>query len=351
VAGLGIPLLPFAIMAPGNLARGVLITQMARNADGTRNLLARLVDMAGLRLYPGKLPNEAVLGVLALALLACWAWAYLGGRSRRRRGPGQDNGAGYDSGAGQDGGPGWLDVYALAGAVATTAMFLVPSFYYSHYGAFSGAFLGLAVALPVGTLATRLSSGERAERRMSAEADAGADVLGVGVPVPAAGRPLAIGVTALLAVIVALCLAGATEVQLRWESTWSGVQVTGADSLIAPGSCVLTNYASYTVAADRFFATDPGCPAMVDSFGTLFAMTGGASSSASPSQLRPVVDLWMSSLEHAQYFWITEDTTTQVPWNAQLLGYFHAHFRLTGLARKTTLVNPAAPEPGLYRHI
>jgi hypothetical protein len=230
-------------------------------------------------------------------------------------------------------------------------MFLVPSFYYPHYGAFAGPFLGLAVALPVGTLATRLSPGERAARRMSAEADAGADVLGGGVPVPAAGRPLAVGVTALLAVIVALCLAGATEVQLRWESTWSGVQVTGADSLIPPGSCVLTNYASYTVAADRFFATGPGCPAMVDSFGTLFAMTGGASGNASPSQLRPAVDLWMSSLEHAQYFWITEDTTTQVPWNAELLGYFHAHFRLIGLAKKTTLVNPAAPEPGLYRHI
>jgi hypothetical protein len=240
-------------------------------------------------------------------------------------------------------------VYALAGAAATTAMFLVPSFFYSHYGAFAGPFLGLAVALPVGLLATGLSPAGRAARRMPAGADAAADVPGVEVPVPAGSGPLAVGVAALLAVIVALCLAGATEVQLRWESTWSGVQVAGADSLIPPGACVLTNYASYTVAADRFFATDPECPAMVDSFGTLFAMTGGASGNASPSQLRPVADLWMSSLQHAQYFWITEDTTTQVPWNAQLLGYFHAHFRPIGLAKKTALVNPAAPEPGLYR--
>lgn len=330
-AGQGIPLLPFLVMAPGGLVRGVLISQLARNVGGKRDPLGRLVDLAGLQVYPHKLPNEAVLAGFALVMLACYAWAYLGRRGRSR--------------AGQDD-PGWLDVYALAGAVAITAMLLWPSLYYPHYGAFDGPFLGLAVALPVGLLTTGRSPGQGAERRGPAEADT--DGPGTGTPVRAARAPLATGVTAVLAVVVALGLALATEVQLRWESHWSGIQVTGVDRLIPPGACVLTNHASYTVATDRFYSADPGCPAMVDSFGTLFAMTDGGSIVSPPSELRPVRELWMSSLEHAQYFWITEDTTNQIPWDPQLLGYFHAHFRLIDLGYTIRRDRPATPEPGLY---
>jgi hypothetical protein len=271
-------------------------------------------------------------------MLACCAWAYLGRRGRRL-------------GAGQDG-PGWLDVYALVGVVAITAMLLWPRLYYPHYGAFEGPFLGLAVALPVGQLTTSRPPGQHAARR-AWSAETGAEGLGRGplvrtVRASLARATLATGVTAVLAVVVALGLALATEVQLRWESRSSGIQVASADKLIPAGACVLTNFASFTVAANRFYSSGPGCPEVVDSFGTLFAMTDGGSITSPSSELQPVRDLWMTSIEHAQYFWITEDTTNQIPWDAQLLSYFHANFRLVGLAWNGHREHPETPEAGLY---
>lgn len=317
--GLGVPLLPFAIMAPGGLLRGVLIGQLARNSAGKPDRLARLVDMAGLRVLPGKLPNQTLLVVFALVMLTCYAWVFLISPVARRR-PGLA----------------WLEAYALIGAAATTAIFMWPRLYYSHYGAFAGPFLGLAIALPIGQLATVMP----APGRGSAE-------------IATAGRTLlAAGATAVLAAGLVLGLAEATETQLRQESQSDGYQgAAAADRLIPAGACVLTNSASYTVAAGRFFSADPDCPPMVDSFGTLFAMTSGGSIHSPLSALQPVRELWMSSLEHAGYFWVNQDTTNQIPWDSHLLGYFHAHYRLIGLGRKMTLLNPATPEPGIYKHV
>jgi prolyl-tRNA editing enzyme YbaK/EbsC (Cys-tRNA(Pro) deacylase) len=317
--GLGVPLLPFAIMAPGSLLRSVLIGQLVRNWSGQRDPLARLDDMAGLQTFPGKLPNQTVLVVFALVMLTCYAWVCLTAQAGRLRL-----------------GPAWLDAYALTSAIATTVMLLWPALYYPHYGAFAGPFIGLAVALPTGLLAT----GRPAARRGPAETAA------------ASRSPLAAGVATVLAVALALDLARATETQLRLESRSRGDRVAvAADRLIPAGTCALTNHASYAVAADRFFSASPDCPLMVDSFGTLFAMTSGGSIGSSRSALQPVRELWMSSLVHAQYFWVTEDTTQQIPWDSQLLGYFNAHYRLIGLSRKTTLQNRATPEPGIYRHV
>ncbi|MGH3167845.1 MAG: hypothetical protein ACRDN0_18415, partial [Trebonia sp.] len=322
VLGLGVPLLPFAIMAPGGLARGVLIGQLARNSGGKRDPLARLADIAGLRAFPARLPTAAALMFVVLVILACYAWVFLRGAGRRP-------------------GSAWLDAYVLAGAVLTTVMFLWPRLYYSHYGAFAGPFLGLAVALPIG-LATGRATG-RAATGPGPRAQALTGTV---------RRPLATGVTAALAVLVVLGLAGATETQLRAESRLSGVQgAAAAGRLIPAGACVLTNGVSYTVAANRFFSADPDCPQVVDSFGTLFAMTDGGTVSAPAPELRPVREIWQSSFEHAAYVWITSDTTNQIPWDARLLGYFHAHFRLIGLHWEAALLNPAVPQPGLYRRI
>ena len=56
-AGLALPLLPFALLAPGALARGVLIGQAVRDAGGTSSPLARLADLAGAGGLPGWFPR------------------------------------------------------------------------------------------------------------------------------------------------------------------------------------------------------------------------------------------------------------------------------------------------------
>jgi hypothetical protein len=293
--GLGVPLLPFAVIAPVALVRGVLLGQVFRNVGGSRSPLARLADLAGLRLLP--VPFSGGTLVVAIGLIAggCYAVAYL---SAGRR-------------------PAPLDAYALLGAVAVTVMFLWPRLYYPHYGAFDGPFLALAVALPVGLLAAR--------------------------PVTSRVHGLLAPVAALTAVV----LMTAAILQVRAESRLSGNQVAAtADKIIPAGACVLTNDSAFTVAADRFYSDDPGCPVMVDSLGTLFTMTGGRSGEA--AALRPVAELWQAGLERAGYVWLTNDTVNQIPWDQRLYAYFRGHFRLAGLVWPHHWSNQDVPRPGLY---
>jgi len=304
-AGLGVVLAPFAVLAPGGLARGVLVDQLVRNASGGRDLTGRLAGLAGLASLPARFPRPLLLAATGAAIVGLYAAAYLAAGRR----------------------PAALDAYALLGAVAVSGMLLWPRLYYPHYGAFDAPFLALAVALPAGLLSRGLlsrgllSGGPLASSR-------------------AAGAALA----AVLAVAVAAAGAG----QFRAESRLAGTQVAAAaDRLIPAGACVVTNDSAYTVAAGRFYSGVAGCPAMTDSFGTLIAMTSGHPRDASTAMLAPVVALWQATLERAAYVWLTGDTVAQIPWIRQLDSYFLSHFRLIGF------VGPPpggrfVPGPGLY---
>jgi alpha-1,2-mannosyltransferase len=294
--GLGVPLLPFVALAPGAVARGVVISQEVRNAGGHGSPLGRLADLVGLHLLPVRFDRGLSLLMITVAIAACCATGYLAARRP----------------------PAALDTYALTGAVAVTAMFLWPRLYYSHYGAFDGPFLALAIALPAGLLSARLITG---------------------------GTP---GSRAAVAALAGLALVAAVTLQFRAESRLRGIPApAAADRLIPSGACVLTNDAAYTVAAGRFYSDVQGCPPMVDSFGTLIAMTSGRSRHAAAPALRPVVELWRTDLGRAGYVWLTGDTAGQIPWTRQLQDYFHGHFRLIGLAQPHWS-SRFIPRPGLY---
>jgi hypothetical protein len=301
-AGLGVPLLPFVALAPGAVARGVVIGQEVRNAYGGGGSLGRLADMAGLHLLPARFPPGLLLVAVGAVAAGCYGAAYLG--AQRPLPP--------------------LETYAFTGAVAVTAMFLWPRLYYSHYGAFAGPFLALAIALPAGSLSARLAAARG--------------------PASHVGPPA-------VAVALGLVVLAAGLQQFRVESRLHGGPVPAvADRLIPAGACVLTNDVAYTVEADRFYSDVSGCPSIVDSLGTLFAMTSGQSRRAAPAVLRPVVELWQEDLARAGYVWFTSDTAEQIPWTPRLYGYFRAHFRLIGLAAPHSY-RGLVPRPGLYIRI
>jgi alpha-1,2-mannosyltransferase len=301
--GLGVPLAPFAVLAPGGLARGVLVGQLVRNASGGRDLTGRLAELAGapgLVSLSARFPRPLLLAAIGAAIAGLSAAAYLAA-SRR---------------------PAALDAYALLGAAAVTGMLLWPRLYYSHYGAFDGPFLALAVAPPAGLLPDRLLAG--------------------GVR----AAPRAVG--AVVAAVLAVAVAAAGVAQFTAESGERGIQVAAAaDRLIPAGACVVTNDSAFTVAVGRFYSSDPGCPPMTDSFGTLIAMTSGHPRDASAAVLAPVVALWQATLARARYVWLTSDTVAQIPWTSELYGYFLSHFRLIGFAGSRA--EPRyVPRPGLY---
>ena len=132
------------------------------------------------------------------------------------------------------------------------------------------------------------------------------------------------------------------ETQLRTSATLAAQ----ADRLIPPGSCVLTNDPSLTVSAGRFTSDTPGCPAMVDSYGTLLAMTGGHEMYASRQLVTSVTALWYAEFGRAHYVWLETGSQGQIPWTPALYTYFNRNFRLIGLVNGPG--GRHVPKGGLY---
>jgi hypothetical protein len=217
--------------------------------------------------------------------------------------------------------PAPLDWYALIGVLAVIILFLWPQLYYPHYGAFEGPFLALALALPVGLLRPGRSS----------------------IHLLAA---VAAGMTAaVLATGAGLWQVGQMT---RLKSPVAPSAIATADQLIPPGSCVVTNSPSYTIAANRFVSDVPGCPSVVDSYGTFLALTDGRTLGARPPVVRSAAEAWQTWFAHADYLWL--DPTggeNQIPWTPALYSYFAGHFRIIALPSH----HPAhdnIPRGGLY---
>jgi hypothetical protein len=301
-AGFGVLVLPFLVMAPGPLVKDVFVSQYLR-ADVGHQLrpLPRLSDLAGFNLDPA-LPFVVRILVLAGFAAIVSAGYLVACLAARRR-------------------PAALDWYALTGLVAVVGMLLWPLDYYSHYGAFAGPFIALVLALPVGLLGP-------AEQRYQI------------VPVAA------VGLVAAMMIVGVGVGQFAAETRLR---AWSGPTATAADRLIPAGSCVLTNNAALTISTDRFTPDPdhvPGCPDIVDPFGTYLAMTDGERLLASPQELSSVRAMWRSDFSEVRYVWIDAGSQAQIPWTPALYAYFKSHFGLIGRAYGHGARD--APRGGIY---
>jgi alpha-1,2-mannosyltransferase len=294
LAGLAVPVLPFLLLAPGQLVSQVITSQFLRSTL-PHPLLPRLADMAGLSLWPG-LPQAAG----TVVVLAVTVYLMAGYLSARRP-------------------PAMLDRYVLASLAATVVMFLLPWEYYSHYAAFAVPFGALTLALPAGLrrhAKPRLAEPRQAEPRHQP-------------------GPGAIGLMALPACAVAVtALIAATG--LRQVTAGSQVQeppglVAAVERLIPAGACVITNDPALTIVANRFIAAHPGCPAVVDTYGTLLAMTGGRPQSAPLPALRLAERTWQRWFHQATYVWLgTADHG--LPWVNSLYNYLGAYFHRVPLA-------------------
>ena len=283
-AGFGVLVLPFLVMAPGPLVKDVLVSQYLR-ADVWHPFqpLPRLSDLAGFHLDPGLSATVQILVLLSFAAIVPVGYLAVCLAARRR--------------------PAALDWYALIGLVVVVGMLLWPSSYYSHYGAFAGPFIALAVALPVGLL-------RPAEQRHQI------------VPV------VAVGLAAGMLIVGVGVGQFAAETRLQ---AWSS-HGAAADRLIPAGSCVLTNNPALTITADRFtLDPPPGCPGLVDPFGAYLTMTSGKRQIASQQQLSSVRAMWLFDFSRARYVWLTAGSQAQIPWTPALRAYFGSHFRLIGL--------------------
>ncbi|MGH3152507.1 MAG: hypothetical protein ACRDOB_17510 [Streptosporangiaceae bacterium] len=295
--GLAVPVLPFLALAPGQLITDTVSSQFARANIMHPSPLPRLSDLAGFTLFPG-LPSTIRIAVI-LAVSAAVILGYMAVCRAGRRLPSA------------------LDWYALIGVVAVIGMLLYPYGYWTHYGAVAGPFIALALALPVGLL----RPSEHAYQI---------------VPLVAVTLIAAVGISAV----------GIRQFAAETRLQTSATPAARADRLIPSGSCVLTNDSSLTVSADRFTPDTRGCPAMVDSYGTLLALTDGRKTGASPQAVSSVTALWYTGFSQAHYVWLETGSQGQIPWTPALYAYFNREFRLIGLVNGPGGAH--TPEGGLY---
>jgi alpha-1,2-mannosyltransferase len=211
-AGLGIPTLPFLLLAPAAFLRDTVATQLGRiPASGRVPLPVRLGDLTGLSAFGAP---DAVTIALAIAIGGFVIVAFA--VSRRP--------------------PTTLEWFALGSTVAVGLAQLAPALYYQQYAAFMAPFLAAALGVSVGRLAGL--------------------------------RPGRLAMAAAAVLVVALLTA-----QLVYVASESVPDVArSVDAVVPAGGCALSNSPVFLFTADRFQAASPGCTAMTDPYGTTLAL-------------------------------------------------------------------------------
>jgi hypothetical protein len=289
--------LPFVIGAPHAFVHEVLVDQLRRGPSAVNAFPTgfRLVAITGLIGIPA-LPQSATLaiGLLgALGLLVVVAYG-LGYQEARR-----------------------VDLYVLVATLASTTAIVEAPGFYSYYAYFPAPFLAALLAVTVtGTAA--------AVRRKLAD------------------WPIDQKLVRVASALVLVCGAGLLALAVVEDTSYTSSYLPDAvlgpgyivepaaaiDSVIPPGSCVISDHAILAIVANRFSSSVPGCPQVVDPYGMWLAQGGGLSPPASPPFPASFVSTWRSYFESAQYvvLWVRESDS--IPWNSSLLNWFDTHYRL-----------------------
>jgi alpha-1,2-mannosyltransferase len=284
-AGFGVPVLPFAVIAPGGFYRSVIVAQLGRVSPARAPVWSRLADMIGMVSAPPaqRATVLAVAAGIAVAVLAAVTLTWLASREP----------------------PPALDRFALATTALVVALFCWADQFYYHFVAFLAPFAAAAIGLTLSRLL--------AARRPGSSTPAGqrrwprwvvTTVAGLGIVVLAAG-------------------------QARAES--GRPRVIGAvphavDRVIPPGACVLTDQVTITLLAGRFLSGVPGCPVMVDSLATDLALSGGRRPAEGAGRVPAVAAVWRQAFQHAQYLLLTHNNPGRIPWTPALRAYASRHF-------------------------
>ena len=310
LVGIAVPCLPFLALAPSGFGRTVFVSELVQATHGRVGANPRLADITGIvglssvGVNPKIWAGATAAGVLLLLVVIAWL------RARR---------AGSRATA--------LDWFALICTFVVVGMLFSPSEWYVHYAAFAGPFLAVLVGLSAGLLVAARQPPVQKPRHW---------------------------VRVCAGVVAALLIAamGAADGYIV-TTLYPARDLSAASALIPPGACVLTDTAAATVVIGRFSASSPGCPAIVDTVGTLITTTHGKDFVAGPGVLQADTQVWQQAFRQARYVWLIGNngyTGARIAWTPALHAYFETHFRLIGLP-SSHLGAGNVPRGGLYIRI
>jgi hypothetical protein len=291
--GFLVPVLPFAVTAPGNFLKDLIDAQIGPRVDFPRvGIWYRLREMFGLSNIP---VSHAELLIAAVVILGFIIGAFAVGWLITRRPPPA------------------LEWFVLGTALLILLSFLYPDQFYFHFVAFLAPFVALAVAMPVSKLV----------KAAQPHADkAGADeVL----------RWSAAALAGLLIFVFAFSAVGAAYRQEHnrgvVNSAAARAHIVSTLQRIAPsGACVLTDQVSYTIAADRFGSSVPGCSLVDDGIGADLGLSHGRTPATGAARYAAVANMWWSAFRHAQYVLLSGHSYKRIAWPTGLRPYFSANF-------------------------
>ncbi len=195
----------------------------------------------------------------------------------------------------------WFALVVAAGAAVAVGAY---SAFFYHYPAFPAPWLALAFGAAAAAGAgfvTRAAGGRALLPRLRAIAIAGTAVV----------------------VLALVALEGRELKGVSAPTTPAAVAST-----IPAGACVFSDQVSFTIAADRFTSSRPGCPDVLDSLAETLALSDGTSPQGGAGTMPQVIAGWEGILGRAQYVWLTRAFTNRIPWIPRLQSWFAAHFRL-----------------------
>jgi len=280
-AGFLVPAGAFIALAPHAFVRDIVSAQLSRSDVVRTSLTTRLRSLLG----PTHLALSSVAVVVACVVVLAFVVACLA-LARRR--------------------PPALELFALASAALILVAFLWPVDYFGHYAGLFAPFLALSVVLP-------------ASRALAA------------VAVPTRAVPA-------LGALLCLAIAGAAVHELVDEThLGTAPRPARAEHLIAAGACVLSDNPSFTIAANRFVSSAPGCSPLLDGIGTDYALGGGHTALNGAGRFPAVQAAWLAAFARARYVWLAcagprnglcdQSTNRRIPWTTPILDYFVSHFR------------------------
>jgi len=285
-AGFLIPVLPFAALAPRRFYESVVTGQLVRYQQTRVPVWTRLQEMTGLNdlTHAGHL----TLALATLVLVGFVAATAAGASLITHRLPPP------------------LEWFGTSTAALVVVVFMWPPGFFFHFPAFLAPFLALAIALPAA--------------RLLMAAQPSADRIGAGQwP-----RWVAVGLACLLIGVFALSTGNADA---------SLAPRVGARALAAvrravpPGACVLTDQVSFTIAANRFFSSVPGCPQMIDPLNTDYALSPGRDGLSGAGRVPAVAAIMRNAFDHAQYVWLAGVyNRRRIAWTPALRAYFSGNF-------------------------
>jgi hypothetical protein len=289
--GFCVPVIPFAATAPRRFYNSFFAAQVFRVVP-TRtpvNKRLRLMSGIGQLLHLGDTGTLVAALIIAVFVVAAFVAAW--------RISGQPLTA--------------LDWFAVATCTLVVVAFLWYAQFFLHFPAFLAPFLGLSIGLAAGRLAGAVTTGDvaaPANRRS-----------------PGTWAQWAVVGLAAVGVVILAVQQGQSD--LNVTPRVSPAALRAVQRIAPPGSCVLSDQASFLIAADRFYSSVPGCTEMVDAIGTDYALGHGRDATSGAARFPAVDRTWQSAFRHAQYVWLSlRFNKRRIAWTPALHSYFWNHF-------------------------